>query len=160
MVGGSGRFEAYAIDSDGVWARVTTQATWLSSDLEALVPSAFGNGQGVFNYRSAGSYVISATYRGLVGALMLDIHEVPPFPYLTVEAQSSNFHSIYLVTSAASSGRQQLMTSQVTLSSSHPSIATLDGRGAFVPVAPGNARITVTRDGLSAFYWRSVAPRE
>jgi hypothetical protein len=162
VVGGSGRFEAYTIDSDGVWARVTTEATWFSSDAEAIVPIS---ARGFYSYRSAGSHVISAGYQGLVGTLALDIRNEPPFPYLTVEAQSSSigataFHSIYLVTSAATGGRQQLMASQVTLSSSDPSIATLDQRGAFIAVAPGNARIIATRDGLSDFYWRSVPPRQ
>jgi hypothetical protein len=48
----------------------------------------------------------------------------------------------------------------VTLSSSDPSIATVDQRGVFIPVAPGYARIIATRDGLSDFYWRSVPPRQ
>jgi hypothetical protein len=163
VVGGSGSFEAYSIDSDGVWARVTTQATWFSSDPQAIVPST--SRRGLFTYRNSGNHVIFANYQGRVGTLALEIRDVPPFPYLTIEAQSSSigptaFHTIYLVTSAATSGRQQLMTSQVTLSSSDPAIATVDQRGVFIPVAPGNARIIATRDGLSDFYWRSVPPRE
>jgi len=163
VVGGSGNFEAYTVDSDGVWARVTTQATWFSSDSQAVAPST--SGRGFFAYRNSGNYTIFANYQGLVGTLAVEIRDVPPFPYLTIEAQSSSigptaFHSIYLVTSAATSGRQQLMPSQVTLSSSDSSIATLDQRGVFIPVAPGNARIIATREGLSDFYWRSVPPRQ
>jgi uncharacterized protein YjdB len=50
------------------------------------------------------------------------------------------------------------MSSETTLVSSDESIAVIDKNGRFTGISPGNVRITVTRDGLSDWYWRSVAP--
>jgi Bacterial Ig-like domain (group 2) len=151
------QFEAYTIDSDGVWARVTTQATWSSSDTQGLIPAT--TTRGFFGYRNPGNYVIYATYQGLQGTLPLEIRPPKEFPYLELQVQSLQFHGVFLFTSGASSGRQQLQTSQVTFSTSDPSVGFVDERGAFRAVSPGNVRITAVRDGLSDFYWRSVAPR-
>ena len=157
---GSQQFEAYAVDTDGVWTRVTSQAEWSSSDTQAVVPST--TARGAYTYRSAGSYVIHATHQGLRGALPLDVRPAPSFPYLDLQVQSSGggtFHTTYLMTSAATSGRLQLSTPQVTFSTSDASIAIVEV-GRFLRVSPGNVIITATADGLSDYYWRSVPPRE
>ena len=157
---GSQQFEAYAVDTNGVWTRVTSQAVWSSSDTQAVVPSP--SVRGSFTYRAAGSYVIHATYQGLQDALPLDVRPAPAYPYLDLQVQSSGggaFHSVFLMTSAASSGRQQLSTPQVTFSTSDPAIATITV-GQFVRVSPGNVLVTAAVGGLSDYYWRSVPPRE
>lgn len=166
MVGvtaGSTQFEAYTIDTDGVWTRVTPQATWSSSDSEAL-PVAPGP-RGMFAFRRAGSHSVSAAYQGMQTSLPIDVRDAPTFPYLQIETQSQSvsvsiFTTIYLQLSSALNGRQQLMASQTTLSSSDESIGTIDKNGRFTAVSPGNVRITVTRDGLTNWYWRSVPPFE
>jgi uncharacterized protein YjdB len=50
------------------------------------------------------------------------------------------------------------MPSETTLVSSDESIATIDQNGRFTSVSPGNVRISVTHNGRSDWYWRSVAP--
>jgi hypothetical protein len=161
--GGSTQYEAYTIDSEGVWARVTTQATWSSSDPQGLAPVTAA--RGVFTYRTAGNYTISATYQGMQGVLPIEVRETPPFPYLHIETQSqvtgvSPFTSIYRYVSSAANGRQQLMPNQTTLASSDESIGKIDENGRFTRVSPGNVRITVTQNGLSDWHWRSVPPFE
>ena len=163
VTGGSTQFEAYTINSDGVWARVTTQAQWSSSDGLALTPST--GAPGVFTYRTAGRHMISATYQGLQATLPVDVRDTPPFPYLHIEAQResvgvSNFTTIYLQLGSATNARQQLMPSETTLVSSDESIATIDKNGRFTRISPGNVRITVTHGGLSDWHWRSVPPFE
>jgi hypothetical protein len=161
--GGSTQFEAYTIDTDGVWTRVTTQATWSSSDNQAL-PLSSGS-RGVFTYRAGGRHVISATHQGLQGTLSVDVRDTPAFPYLHIQTQDqsvgiSNFTSIFLQLSSAPNGRQQLMPLETTLVSSDESIATIDKNGRFMRVSPGNVRITVTHGGLTDWHWRSVPPFE
>ena len=151
------QFQAYAVDSDGVWTRVTAQAAWSSSDSQGLVPST--STPGFMGYRNPGSYIVYASYQGMQGSLPVEVRAARTFPYLDLQVQSVQFHGIFLFTSSASSGRQQLQTSQVTFSTSDASVASVDERGAFRAVSPGNVRITAVRDGLSDFYWRSVAPR-
>jgi hypothetical protein len=139
---------------------VTTQATWSSSNSQALTPSS---PPGRFTYQIGGSHVISATYQGMQATLPIDVRDTPPFPYLHIQSQDQSvgisvFTSIYLYLSAAPSGRQQLMPSETTLVSSDESIATIDQNGRFTSVSPGNVRISVTHNGRSDWYWRSVAP--
>jgi hypothetical protein len=161
--GGSTQFEAYTINSDGVWARVTTQAAWSSSDSQALTPST--GVRGVFTYRTAGSHTISVTYQGLQATLPVDVRDTPAFPYIHIESQSQSvgisvFTTIYLQFGSATNARRQLMPLETTLVSSDESIATIDKNGRFTRVSPGNVRITVTYDGLSDWHWRSVPPFE
>jgi len=154
--GSTPQFQAYTIDSDDVWARVTSEATWSSSDTVGLSPSTIT--PGLFGYRTPGSYVIYATYRGLQAALPIDVRAVPPFPYLEL-GNFQNRISPTLRFAAGSGNAQSLLSTQVTWSSSDERVAKVDTAGTFMAVAPGNVRIFATRDGLSDFYWRSVAPR-
>lgn len=150
------RFEAYTIDSDGVWASVTSRATWTSSDIAALTPST--TSPGVFStFRVAGRYEIYALYQGRQAVLTVDVRAVPPFPYLELSSVSG-FSPIVRVRTNSSAGTQ--ITSGVTWSSSDERIATIDSRGVVTPLAPGNVRIIGTYEGLSDFFWRSVPPRQ
>jgi hypothetical protein len=146
------QFDAYAIDVDRVYTKVTAQAVWSSSDTRVLLqPPA----PGVFNPGQPGEAHIVATYRGLQAVLPVVVRDPPSFPFLEIRDTHTPFPTMHLRTDS-SLGRQ--VNEQATWTTSDEQIATVE-RGRVVGHRAGNVRVIATFDGLSDWYWLSFPPR-
>jgi hypothetical protein len=159
LTGSSYSFTAYAIRSDGAYINVTSAATWLSTDPQALRP-----------FRTAGSFVavlpghadVAARYQGMYAALSIRV--VPAdrltYPRLDVEGGSPGMagrtEPIFLYLQGSPSSRE-LVAGSVTWVSADPSVARVEGT-MVTGVQAGTTILRTTYDGLTLEYALSVHP--
>ncbi|MEO8678856.1 MAG: Ig-like domain-containing protein [Vicinamibacterales bacterium] len=149
------QFEAYAVDTDGVYLRITNQVTWASSDPSRLVPSA--TRAGAVSIGTAGNAVLLVIYQGFQSDLPIEIRS-PSVPRLQIQTPAVEGLSVSVAVVTAG-GTQTVANTTAAWTSGDESIATVDVGGKVTGHRPGNVRIRATRDGLSDFYWMSVPPR-
>lgn len=149
------QFEAYTVDADGVYTRVTDHAAWLSTDTLVARPSV--NTPGTIGVFQAGNTQIQASYQGFLASLPVIVRDPPVPPYLEITVGISPVR--VEVVSGQSGTNRQTITSGVTWTSSDDRIASVDGRGLVTGLLPGNVEIRATYNGLSDRYWMSVPPR-
>ncbi len=150
-------FEAYSVDADGVYTTITSKATWTSSNAAVMLSSA---GSGFFFIAGPGSADVNATYQGVVGSLTVTARSVPPYPYLKISLPGllPGVLSARLVLGPTQNVLSQDISALVVWSSSNTNVATVqDGRVS--PVAPGNAEIRASYNGLTDSCFFSVPPR-
>jgi Bacterial Ig-like domain (group 2) len=150
------QFEAYTVDADGVYTRVTDHAAWLSTDTLVVRPSVIS--PGIIGLFQAGSAEIHASYQGFLTSLPVVVRDRPAPPYLEITVGISPVR--VEVVSGQSGTNRQTITSGVTWTSSDGRIASVDGRGSVSGLLPGNVEIRATYNGLSDRYWMSVPPRD
>jgi hypothetical protein len=151
----SGQFEAYAVDTDGVYLRVTNEVLWGTSDTSRIVLDR--NRPGFVSLGPAGAADLIVVYRGSQANLPLDVRSLS-IPRLTIELPRT-LSSAGLFLSTASGSFTSVPSLSATWTSSDESIATVDVIGKVTARKVGNVRITATRDGLTDFFWMSVPPR-
>ena len=149
------QFEAYTIDTDGVYVNVTTRAAWASSDAQVLSQV---NPTGVFMLARGGSAAVSAAYQGVQATLPVVVRDPPAFPYLQISLNPPG-QAPSVSIRLGPVGTQPLTIGEVSWTTSDEQIATLDSLKRATPHAPGNVTITATVDGLSDWYWISAPPR-
>jgi hypothetical protein len=155
--GSGGQFEAYAVDTDGVYLRITNDVTWTSSDTSRLLPAP--GRPGVISIGPPGNADLQVVYKGILAALPIEIRSLTN-PRLQIQFPASALASISVSTVSATGGFNTIANTSVTWSSSDESRATVDAVGKVTTHIPGAVRITATRDGFSPdSYWMSVPPR-
>jgi hypothetical protein len=155
-------FVAYAIDSDGVYRDVTTEAQWSSSDSNVLTAGTFLNNRAVVRGVGRGDANLMVSYGGETDAVTLRV-VTPPLPIprvaltiiggLYAMAASSPTITVQIETRTVF----QTVTTEATITSSDPSIATIDGNR-IRPVSPGTIRLTASYNGLVGTTLISVNP--
>ena len=145
-------FEAYAIDSDGVYSNVTRQSSWTASNRDVI---PFSGVPGSVRVAQAGTTTLIATYQGLVATLRVDVRPPDDPPHLEISLNGPRSVSLRQPRTSTNVDRNE-----VTWTSSDPDVATLDRFGNVIGHRPGNVRITATHQGMTDWYWISVAPRD
>ena len=159
------QFVAYAIDSDGVYSDVTSQASWSSSD-PGVLSTLFQNGRIIARGVSAGDANLQVSFEGKADAVALRVFRSPrSSPRVELEG-SSTLPAIdllrprtltVLVRQFGLSGPSQIVTPTATITTSDPNVAIVDG-STIRPVSPGTVRITATYNGMTATALTSVLP--
>jgi hypothetical protein len=150
----SGQFEAYAVDADGVYLRVTNEVTWGTSDTSKLTLDR--NRPGFVSLGPAGAADLIVVYRGSQANLPIDIRSVS-VPRITIDLPRTVSASLSLSTASGSFTSVPNLSARWT--SSDESIAAVDVNGRVTGRKVGNVRIIATRDGLTDFFWISIPPR-
>jgi hypothetical protein len=154
---GNGQFEAWAVDTDGVYSRITNQVTWTSSDTSRILPAA--GRPGVVSLGPAGNAELQVVYKGILAALPIEIRSLSN-PRLQIELRTVPAGSISVFTVNASGAFISVANTSVKWTSSDESRATVDVLGKVTTHIPGAVLITATRDGFASdSYWMSVPPR-
>lgn len=143
------QLRATAVSSDGSKRDVTSDTTWRSLDAAVVTVASGGEATSV----SAGKGTITADYQGRTASVVVTISnalltniEVAP---TTVALITGNTRQL-AATGFFSDGTSQVLTNQVTWSSSAPAVATVDSLGLVRAVTMGTATITATRGALTA----------
>jgi hypothetical protein len=153
VISTSATFDAYTIDADGVYARVSQGTFWSSSDTRVLT----ANGSTI-SFRQTGDAFVIGTYQGLVGTLPVSVRPATD-RNAGLEIQSIGSSVSTKPVTLYAGGAGSTVTASVAWASSDERIATVNERGVVTGIAPGNVRISATLNGLSDFFWMSVAPR-
>ncbi len=156
-------FLAYALDSDGAWRAVTSEATWSSSDP--------GVARVVEHSRlmplSPGSITITARYDGVTATADMVVIDntrtVPPsYPRLQLfpnfQSQVGSRAAVSALYQATSNSSRQDVRTAAAWSSDDPRVATVDGNGILQMLAVGRTVIRASYDDASAWFYLSVAP--
>ena len=147
--GQTASFSAVATDPNGNTLS-GRPLTWSSSSTAvAQVSSA-----GLVTAIAAGSTTITATAEGKTGAAQVVVTAPAPVPVasVTVNPASTNLtigSSAMLTATMRSASGATLSGRAVTWVSSAPQIATVSSAGRVTAIAPGNATITATSEGVS-----------
>jgi hypothetical protein len=161
-------FVAYAVDADGAWTDVTTQATWYAADSSVLrvspgSPTVLAVGEGVTS--------VIASYGGITSSTPIAVRPAAfTYPRLDFVPYFGPIRlGDYGVASAltrqdSATGATNLVTNQAVLTWSNPTVvivssSAVSGYFGIGPLAIGTARITATIDGQSITLNVSVAPR-
>jgi hypothetical protein len=160
---GSGySFTAYSLDQDGAYELVTAKATWTSSDANVMRPSSTA-----WAFLAAGPGVarITARYEGLAASLsmvVIDPQLLQPLPRLTIFPAGPGAVGRAARPTAFLEQRadptRATVTDRVTWTSADPQVATIDQSGLIRAIAPGTTLITGSLDGLTDWFWVSIAP--
>ena len=148
----SRNFEAYTIDSDGVYANVTRQSTWTASHPDVIPLAGI---PGSLTRAQAGTTTLIATYEGFVATLRVEVRPPDNPPHLEINLNGPRAVSLRLPRTS-----QIVDRNLVTWTSSDHEVATVDRFGNLEPHRPGNVRIIANYDGMSDLYWTSVPPRD
>jgi hypothetical protein len=158
--GSTGTLSAYTIDDDGIAQDVTSRATWESSN-----PSVVRATNPTFTAVAQGVADVIATYQGLAGRITASVTDPLDYPRIEVRGFLGTFpgESAHLSASFWTAAFQSRdVSTTATWTSLDPQIATIgsttNGGVAVIGVSPGNARIKVTANGISATYIISVQP--
>ena len=161
-IGATVQFTATAKYSDGSSTDVTTSATWSSSD--ATVASIQSTGQanpGLGLGVAAGAANITASFKAMSGQATLTVNSGNISPIITSIAVGPAGASVsvgstvqFTATASYSDGSVKPVTTTVAWSSSNSAIASIQTSGQTTPglataVAPGQATITASLDGIS-----------
>jgi len=145
-VGITQQFRATGIYSGGI-IDITMQVTWSSSN-----PSvATVNDRGLVTSIAAGTATITATSGSISGDTVLTVAS-PLFSIVVTPANPSMPEGVtrqFTATGTYSDGTSHRIATQVTWSSSNPSVATVSSSGVVTAVAAGTATITATSGTIS-----------
>jgi hypothetical protein len=160
------RFPAYAIDSDGVYADVTSQVWWSTSDAGVLSTLPVQNGRASVRGVAAGDADVVATYGGRTDSVTLRVHAFPrSVPRLELGSgggfelaiNPNRATTLNVSVRHYTSNASQSVTSAATITTSDPNVAIVEG-GTIRAVAPGTFRILASYNGMTATALASVAP--
>lgn len=152
------QFKAMAALSDGSYADVTAQATWLSSDVLIAAIDA----QGKATPLAQGAAQVSATYQGVksgyaaisVAPAVVSSVQVLPATASLAKGKSLSFKAI----ATLSDGSTSDLTSSVAWQSSNLNVATVTAGGLVYGLAAGEATITATFQGKVGDSVLTVSP--
>lgn len=159
------QFIAYAIDSDGAYTNVTSQASWSTSDSSVLSVSANQSAR-VVRGVSAGDANVMVSFSGQTDSVTLRVHPAPrSAPRIELEGSSvlpaitpSRTQTVTLqIRTFPLTGVPQVVTSAASITTSDSNVAIADG-AIIRPVSPGTFRIVATYNGLTATALSSVPP--
>ena len=157
-VGSGFAFRAYAVNSDGVYEDVTSNAAWASSNPAVVALTGSPSG---FSGFVPGLADITATYQGMVSRITVTVVEPDrQYPVLIITPGDPRVIGRTVVATATlwrSRTEGLNVTSSATWTSSDPSVVTAV-QGTIQAVVAGTARITATFNGLSTSYGLSVQP--
>jgi uncharacterized protein YjdB len=146
-IGGTIKFSATAIMSDGSAVDVSSSATWAASDASIAKVSSTGLATGV----ASGATAVTATISGKTGTAKLSVTaktvssvEVAPFDPTIGVGVSVSLKATAIYTDGSSSD----VTTSATWSSSAANV-TVDATGKATGVSAGSATITATFSGKS-----------
>jgi len=154
-------FSAYTLDADGIYEHVTDRATFTSSDSGVARLS----GRSTFIAAGAGVTTISASFGGLTASVPMMVFDprTPIYPRLSIVYNGPNAIGARAQTAAGlqrtAQSPNENVSSQVTWTSDNPRVATIDQAGIITGVGVGMTMISGTYDGLTDWYWLSIAPR-
>ena len=155
--GNSKLFTATGTYSDGTSHEISTQVTWRSSDTSVATVNSGGLATAV----AAGTATISAISGSISGNTALT---VIPLTLSSISVTHANriipagVTQQFTAIGRYSYGTINDITTQVTWSSSNPSVATVNSRGLVTAVAAGTAIITATSGNISGSTTLTVTP--
>lgn len=161
----SARFIAYAIDRQGVYTDITSQAEWSTSNAKVLTVTP-GQGAAVVRTVSPGDARVIASFHGQRDSATLRVYREPrSAPRIEIETTGSlptidagRAQTTQLqIRSYPLSGLPQIVTAASTITTSNPGIAVVTG-GRLRPISTGIFRITATYNGMTATALSSVPP--
>jgi hypothetical protein len=152
---------AYSVNTDRVYAEVTSATTWVPSN-PAMVRQLSGGGS--FIASAPGPIEFVAVYQGLTDSITFDVVTPPPFaesfPRLTLQMSSPGRIGTTVQARAQllrTSTTTQDVTDLATWTSSNPDVATVE-RGRVTSRGIGTVAIRVSYEGLSTASYASVRP--
>ena len=152
-VGSTKQFTAMATYSDGSLQDVTLHATWSSSDTSIATVSTFG----LITAVTDGNTDITASLAGITSAPVNVVTYIPGPKLSSIAVSRSVIASLvvggtqqFKATGTISDGTVEDITSQVTWTSSNPTIATISATGLATGIAPGKTSITATLSDVSS----------
>lgn len=151
---------AYAVEVDGGWRDITSQATWASSDPSVLtVTSGFSASA---NRIGAGTARVRATYTGFTADFPFRVRSQRAYPLLLLDSLGmfdyrSNAIRLRLQYQQ-SANSSQTVTSLASWSSANTDIATVDAGGIVQPVTAGTTIISATYNGETETILVSIPP--
>ena len=158
-VGTGALFNAYTVTGDGVYAHVTPQTAWASSDPAVLRP-----GIGIapsFNFLAPGTAEVRAEYQGKFAATSVTVLG-RDFPYLEVgflNAIRNGATPVGAALRTASGTATTNVTAATTFTSSNPRVATIEGSQITFTGAVGNVEIRGTYNGITGACGIAQRPR-
>jgi hypothetical protein len=152
------QFDAFVIDRDGIYERVTSRATWTTSDPGVARQSAAPY---MFIGAGPGEAVITTRFDGLTATFPMFVLD-PQVQFPRIEfADPLNARIGDLFTPRVILRRAvnlvEFSTGQATLSSSNPSVASTDGTRLQIN-GIGTSLITISLNQVTGWYWLSVVP--
>lgn len=143
------QLRATAVSSDGTKRDVTAETTWRALDVNIVTVAANGEATSV----ALGAGTISGNYQGRTASVRVVITNAT-LSALTVSPATVDLITgttrQLTVTGRFSDGTEQNLTSQVSWTSSAPTVATVDSLGLVRAVTMGTATITAARGGFTA----------
>jgi uncharacterized protein YjdB len=149
-VGATQQFTATASYSDGTTGNVTSSANWTSGN---AVVATVNNASGVATGRSAGSALVSATYRGRTDAKTLTVTPATVVSLAVTPANASipvDGVQQYRATATYSDGTSSNVTASSTWNSAITGVASVSQNGLASGVAGGTSLIRATFAGRNA----------
>jgi hypothetical protein len=159
------QYTAFGVYSDGSTQDITTLVTWASSDTAIAVVSNSPGTQGLVTALAAGVTTVSAALSGIGGstgltvtqATLVSIAVTPPQKPLKVGRTQQ-----YTATGTYSDGSRQVITTQVTWSSSNTAAAVISNapgsQGVATAVAVGSTEIGAQSGNVSGAARLNVTP--
>jgi hypothetical protein len=161
-------FVAYAVDADGAWSDVTTQATWYSADSSIVRVSP---GSATVLAVGEGATSVIASYGGNIDSAPIAVRPAAfTYPRLDFEPYFGPIRigdgaSSGLTRQDSATGGTNPVTGQAAWTLSNPTVVRISVSGlnnsslGISGLAIGTARITTTINGQSLSLNVSVAPR-
>ena len=152
-VGSKQQFTAIGTYEDGSKQDVTFKVTWSSSDPNIATISSIGSVAGV----SVGNTDITASLSGITSPTVNVVTNIPGPKLVSIAVSRTVVASLvagetqqFKATGTISDGTVEDITSQVTWTSSNPTIATISATGLATGIAPGKTSITATLSDVSS----------
>ena len=153
-------FRAYVLNSDGAYEDVTRDTAWSASDPAVL--RLINNATGNFITEAQGTAHVTGRYRQYSSSLVLVVirPDVQGTPYIGISGGDPRIagNTARAVATLYHPTRAEVLTDAIWRSSD-PNVVTVDSSGLVTGVAPGTAQVSVSYDGVSAWYGLSVEPR-
>ena len=148
--GTQAQYSLIAIYEDGTSEDVTSLATWTSTNTSV----ATVNSDGIATGLSVGATTVKGTYLGVdsndsaltINAAAINSIQVSPGAVTAANGTTRQF----VATGAFSDGSTQDLSSQVTWTSSNPSVASIDGNGAASATQVGSTTISAALAGTTS----------
>jgi uncharacterized protein YjdB len=164
FVGASFAFDAYVLNSDGVYEAVTSKAAWTSSNSVVVSLTTTPSG---FTALAPGLADVSATYQGFASTQSVTVYEADrqPFPFLFITPGDPHVvgqNAVASLSLRTTPTQTQAPTAAATWTSSDTRIVTADASSnttaRVTAVGLGTAQITATLNGVSGSYRLSIHP--